>query len=625
MSALILFVLGKSMKLITRMTAKKVMLVICIIVRAATYSYANYGATDMLVQNTDHLNDTAEMPLKAFDWVDTRSPRKTLESFLLGTQRYYYLIHENGYTRENWRELSNIIEQAERLFDLRMVPAGHRRDVAHETTALIREAIARVPLPNLDDVPDENEMAARIMSGKSSVYRVPNTPFEISRTDSGPDTGRYQFAQKSVDQARTFYEEIKSYPYHPDQLHVEGLYEAYFLSPGPIIPRKWIEALPGWLQVEFIGNRAWQLLAVLFILIFYITGIFALHLLLEKLSRDWTELRRSLIFLLRPLAAIILVWGFNWFVIHQIRLTGDMARMVEFGKHLIVLFASVVITVVSGKALADFIVVSRHFAYKQLDQQLVRLFVRLISVVIAAVIIIEVMQQLGFSLATLLAGASVGGLAVGLAAQDTLKNIFGGIELSLDKPFDVGQRVKIKGYDAKIEEIGLRSTKLRTRAGHQINIPNQEVAKLDIENIGRRPNIRRKFNVTITYDTPPGKIERALEILREILAIPKEHDLGTDAPENEGSSNSKLHPNMAINHVNYPPLVYFSELNADSLNLLVYYWYHPPNYWEYLKHATWINMQIIKRFNAEDIDFAFPTQTLHLAGDDKRPLNVGSR
>ena len=71
--------------------------------------------------------------------------------------------------------------------------------------------------------------------------------------------------------------------------------------------------------------------------------------------------------------------------------------------------------------------------------------------------------------------------------------------------------------------------------------------------------------------------------------------------------------------------MFFNEFNADSLNILVVYWYHPPEYWDYVAHAHWINVQIMERFNAEGIDFAFPTQTLHLAGDDKRPLTVGQR
>jgi MscS family membrane protein len=407
------------------------------------------------------------MPIKAFDWVDTSSPRGTVESFLMGTQRYYDLIREDGYTRNNWRELSNIITQAERLFDLRMVPSGHRRDVAHETTALIREAIARVPLPKLEEIPDEDEMAARVTAGKSAVFRVPNTPFEIARTDSGPDTGRYQFTQKTVDQARDFYEEIKAYPFQPEQTDIKGLYEAYFLSPGPLIPRQWIEGLPLWLQSEFLGNRVWQFLVVAAIVVFYVAAILLLHGLVKRFSRDWSPLSRNLILLLRPFVAIVFIFILEWFLIHQVRLTGEVARFIEFVKHLIVLFASVVITIVSGGVLAEIIVSTRCFEHQQLDQQLTRLLFRLLAIVIAVFIVIIELQQLGFSLATLLAGASVGGLAVGLAAQDTLKNIFGGIELSLDKPFVVSQRVKIKGYDGEIEEIGLRSTEIRTLSGHQ--------------------------------------------------------------------------------------------------------------------------------------------------------------
>jgi MscS family membrane protein len=506
-----------------------------------------------------------------------------------------------------------------------MVPIGHKRDVAHETTALIREAIARVPLPKLDEIPGEDEMAARITAGKSKVYRIPNTPFEIAYTESGPDTGRYQFTYRSVSQARDFYEEIKAYPFQPEQADIKGLYEAYFLSPGWLIPHEWIELLPGWLQFEFLGNRIWQFLVVFVSVLFSAFGIILLHGLIKHVSRNWKPLNRNLFFLLRPLVSIILVIFFEWFFIHQVRVTGEVARVVEFVKHLIILFASVVITMVIGSVLAEIIVSTRRFEHQQLDMQLTRLIVRLVSIVIAVVIVIVEMQKLGFSLATLLAGASVGGLAVGLAAQDTLKNIFGGIELSLDKPFTIGQRVKIKGYEGEIEEIGLRSTKIRTRSGNQITIPNQDAAKLDIENIDRRPFIRRKFNITITYDTPPEKITRAIELLKKILALPQVQGVATNVSDAKSSIEYRPHPNEAINQADFPPLVYFNDLNADSLNLLVYYWYHPPRLWDYLEHATWINTQIIERFNAEGIDFAFPTQTLHLADDEKKPLTIGYR
>lgn len=93
----------------------------------------------------------------------------------------------------------------------------------------------------------------------------------------------------------------------------------------------------------------------------------------------------------------------------------------------------------------------------------------------------------------------------------------------------------------------------------------------------------------------------------------------------EGEAEQPPHPNEAINQPDFPPRVFFNDFNADSLNILVVYWFHPPEYWDYLEHAHWINVQIMERSKAEGIDFAFPTQTLHLAGDEKRPLTVGQR
>ena len=144
--------------------------------------------------------------------------------------------------------------------------------------------------------------------------------------------------------------------------------------------------------------------------------------------------------------------------------------------------------------------------------------------------------------------------------------------------------------------------------------------RIVIENIGRRPHIRRDLNVTITYDTPPEKIRRAIEILEEILAVPDERD---KRPVSQGEEERSPHPNEAIHYRGFEPRVYFSELNADSLNLLAVYWFRPPDYWHFLEHATWVNMQVMERFNNEDIDFALPSQTVYLASNEKRPLSTG--
>jgi MscS family membrane protein len=208
------------------------------------------------------------------------------------------------------------------------------------------------------------------------------------------------------------------------------------------------------------------------------------------------------------------------------------------------------------------------------------------------------LDNIGLKVSTLLAGLGVGGLAVALAAQDTLKNLMGSIMILLDKPYKVGQRIVAKGHDGVVEEIGLRSTRLRLLTGHQTAIPNEEMARSDIENIGQRPHIRRLTNIGITYDTPPEKIEKAVDIILKIL----DNHEGMD-PE-------------------FPPRAYFSEYNPYSLNILVLYWYHPADYWGYMEFSQWVNLQIAREFQKEVIKFAFPTTTTFLSQDDSQPLYV---
>lgn len=228
--------------------------------------------------------------------------------------------------------------------------------------------------------------------------------------------------------------------------------------------------------------------------------------------------------------------------------------------------------------------------------KLIRVITRVLVVVFGGVYILQALT--GKPLNALLAGLGIGGLAVALAAQDTLKNFFGSIMIMLDKPFTVGDRVVVDGVDGPVEDIGFRCTRIRTLTGHLVAVPNEKMASINIENIGRRPSIRRLTNITITYDTPPEKVERALDIIREVL---------------------NNHEGMDLE---FPPRVYFNEFNDASLNIVMIYWYFPPNYWDFLAFSERVNLRIMRAFEAEGIEFAFPTTTTYLAQDDRRPLNL---
>jgi MscS family membrane protein len=143
---------------------------------------------------------------------------------------------------------------------------------------------------------------------------------------------------------------------------------------------------------------------------------------------------------------------------------------------------------------------------------MMRLIARIIVIIFGAIYLVRAIS--GKPLSALLAGLGIGGLAVALAAQDTLKNFFGSIMIMLDKPFTVGQRVTFGGYDGTVEEIGFRSTRVRTLTGHVVTIPNEKIATDSVENIARRPSIRRLTNITITYDTPLDKVQKAVTITK---------------------------------------------------------------------------------------------------------------
>ncbi len=228
--------------------------------------------------------------------------------------------------------------------------------------------------------------------------------------------------------------------------------------------------------------------------------------------------------------------------------------------------------------------------------QMVRLITRVLVILFGAIYLIQSIS--GKPLSALLAGLGIGGLAVALAAQDTLKNFFGSIMIMLDRPFKVGQRISIDNYDGIVEAIGFRSTRVRTLTGHLVTIPNEKMASANVENIGQRPSIRRLTNITITYDTPPDKIEKALAIIREILQ------------DHEG-----MNPD-------FPPRVFFNDFNDSSLNIIMIYWYFPPDYWGFMAFSETVNLKIMRAFEAEGIEFAFPTTTTYLAQDQRRPLHI---
>lgn len=220
-----------------------------------------------------------------------------------------------------------------------------------------------------------------------------------------------------------------------------------------------------------------------------------------------------------------------------------------------------------------------------LDDQVVMLVERGFSIVFWTIGIIVGLNNAGFDVAALIAGLGIGGLAVALAAQDTVKNIFGGITIFLDKPFRIGDRIIINSLDGFVENIGIRSTRLRTLEGRLITIPNAQFSENPIENITIEPARRVAATLGLTYGTSPEKMQLAITILKQIVVDSKDLLLQDNA------------------------LVFFNNFGAYSLDIrFIYFIRKDADIFE-TQHV--INSKILERFNANGLEFAFPTQTIY--------------
>ena len=164
--------------------------------------------------------------------------------------------------------------------------------------------------------------------------------------------------------------------------------------------------------------------------------------------------------------------------------------------------------------LGDMVVSSEHLKRRSLDSQLVRLGARLVGFICSIGFLIRGADELGFPAYSVLAGLGVGGLAVALAARDSIANLLGSMLIMLEKPFRVGHIIRVSGSEGTVEAVGFRSTRIRTSDNSLISIPNNAVVNTTIENVSLRAMRRQRLVLQITYDTPREKVEELVAGVR---------------------------------------------------------------------------------------------------------------
>jgi small-conductance mechanosensitive channel len=209
--------------------------------------------------------------------------------------------------------------------------------------------------------------------------------------------------------------------------------------------------------------------------------------------------------------------------------------------------------------------------------------------VVWVIFVLLILQNLGVQITALLAGASVGGIAVALAVQNVLGDLLASLSIILDKPFVIGDFIVVGEFSGAVEHVGLKTTHIRSVNGEQLVFANSDLLGSRIRNYKRMEERRVVFTLGLTYDTPSEKLKTATAIIRDVV---------------EGQEKARF------------DRTHFKSFGDFSLNIETVFFMTVPDYATYMDVQQAINLELFRRFQEEKIEFAFPTQTVHLQKEE---------
>lgn len=348
-----------------------------------------------------------------------------------------------------------------------------------------------------------------------------------------------------------------------------------------------------WLNEAVIGIEVWQFIGLGAMAVIIIAARFALVWSLSQAINQRTaperrdfwhqELKRLQRPLLLMLGALTLAIGFP-----VLDFDPDIEHVVEIFASFASTFAGVLLGFRLVDAAADYWQDVAEETESKLDDQLAPLARTAGKIFVGAIGLVFILQNLDVNITSLIAGLGLGGLAVALAAQDTLKNLLGGATILADKPFQVGDWVIVGDIEGTVEQVGFRSTRVRTFADSLITVPNARMTDTAVNNMGQRSWRRYYTTVGIAYHTDPDRIQAFVEGVRAIV---------------------RANPNMRHDYY----IVEFHSFGDFALNIMVYTFIGAATWNEELRTRHVFNLDMIRLANELQVEFAFPTQTLHLA------------
>jgi len=537
-------------------------------------------------------NAGEENPLKP---IDTSSPRTTLQGFLEFMNEGYktgvgliqpYLDSSNLYlTPEQVASMHDTLylqESAQRSLDLSELPPAIVHESSRRLAIQLKEVLDRIDLPPVESIPDVQTMT----KAEFKRWTIPGTEIQIAEVKTGPRTGEYLFTPETLNRLPEFYAKVRGLPNKPGAS--VGWYDLSTYSPigvamalHRIVPPRWLVDSPRYrTRVLFLDQPVWRWLGIVVVL----GAGFSVAYWCFRLSRywagraaptgKWSELLRPLsIVIVTPIAAVILA--------EAIRVSGTLYDVTTRSLWTVFFLALTWLVWVAGGVIAESVISVERLRTSSIDSQLIRLMLRLLTIIVAIAILIRGADRIGLPAYSVLAGLGVGGLAVALAAQQTLANLLGSLIIMFEKPFAIGHAIKLKDIEGTVESVGFRSTRIRTPSNSLLTIPSSQLVNSPIDNMEMRKYRQVRTELNLTYDTPHGKIEDFLEGIKHILLA---------------------HPNTRKDNIQ--AVLY--DLGPDSLNILLNFFLQVPDRATELNERERILLDILILADAKGIRFATP-------------------
>ena len=461
--------------------------------------------------------------------LDTSSPRATLRSFRDALDHVFRNMR-GGLTADTRVENTHLIAQALTCLDLSEFAPTLATSKGRESATCLKEVFDRIPIPADSAIPD----AAGVKADSITRWRIPGTEIMLVRIETGPRQGDFVFTPESVERAESYFARVRSRPYKADA-GSPGLYEAYVTIGGNLFPESFIRSLPPWAHTIILGETVWQWCAAVLLAAAFGLVAFLASSLPRVFQPGWARSITSFLF------PVVLAGGSlvaDWLLTFQVRLTGDTLIAAKLTLRLTLYAGAIAAVMALMSRVTELLVRTRCRHYDGIDVQLVRLACRVCTFVIVAWIGIQAADSLGIPVAPLLAGLGASGLAVALAAQYSIENLIAGVVLFTDKPVRIGDECQYGEIRGRVEQIGLRSTRIRGLDQSLVTIPNAEFAKVQLVNYTRRDRIPIKLPVEIRPDASPGQVRDLLVLFRDLLGDHARLDPGSPRVRLTGQSSA---------------------------------------------------------------------------------------